>query len=96
MNKSPNVPRLFLGFFGRANPQAEAANLDGILAEVHAEEVIFEDVAVEVEELHLAAQVAKASATELCCSRWTDRRAYFTLLKNAEAHHDRKPLAPLA
>ena len=42
---------------GGLDPEAELADLDGLGVEVHAVEVVLEDLAVEVEERALAAQL---------------------------------------
>ena len=52
------VRRLAVG--GGLDPEAELADLDGLGVEVHAVEVVLEDLAVEVEEGALAAQFLEA------------------------------------
>jgi len=42
---------------GGLDPEAELANLDGLGIEVHAVEIVLKDLAVEVEEGALAAEV---------------------------------------
>jgi len=49
---------------GGLDPEAELADLNGFLVQVHAAEVVLEDLAVEIEEAALAAEFLKPSVGE--------------------------------
>jgi hypothetical protein len=53
-----------LGARGGLDPEAELADLDGLRVEVHAVEVVLEDLSVEVEEGALAAQFLQPGVGE--------------------------------
>jgi hypothetical protein len=60
---------------GGLDPEAELADLDGLGVEIDAVEIVLEDLAVEIEEGALAAQLFKAGIGGLVKARGADRRS---------------------
>src|SRR5208282_3018576 len=70
---------------GGLDPEAELADLDGLLVQVHAVEVVLQDLAVEVEEGALAAKFLQPGVGE------SDVQAGITLVNGAEQAAEVEP-----